>query len=138
LTANASDPDGTVSKVEFFQGATKLGETNNAPYQFTWSNIPAGSYSLTAKATDDSGATTISSAAAIQVTAPSVSASYSGGQIVISWATAAGSYTLEMTDSLTPPISWSPALETPVVNGTQTTVTISAGVGNKFYRLRSP
>jgi hypothetical protein len=138
LSANASDPDGTISKVEFFQGATKLGETNNAPYQFSWSNVPAGSYSLTAKATDDSGATTVSSAAAIQVTAPSVSASYSGGQIVISWATAAGSYTLEMTDSLTPPISWSPSPETPLVNGSQTTVTISAGPGNKFYRLRSP
>jgi hypothetical protein len=138
LSANASDPDGSISKVEFFQGATKLGETNNAPYQFAWNNVPAGLYSLTAKATDDSGATTVSSAASIQVTAPSVSASYSGGQIVISWATAAGSYTLEVTDSLTPPVSWSPAPETPVVNGQQTTVTITAGAGNKFYRLRSP
>lgn len=138
LSANASDPDGSISKVEFFQGATKLGETNNAPYQFTWSNVPAGFYSLTAKATDDSGATTVSSAAAIRVTAPSIRASYSAGQIVVSWATAAGSYTLEVTDSLSPPISWMPAPETPVVNGQETTVTISAGSGNKYYRLRSP
>jgi hypothetical protein len=138
LSANASDPDGSVSKVEFFQGATKLGETNNVPYQFTWTNVPAGLYSLTAKATDDSGATTVSSAAAIQVTAPNLSASYSGGQIVILWATSAGSYTLEVTDSLTPPASWSLAPGTPVVNGQQTTVTITAGAGNKFYRLRSP
>jgi hypothetical protein len=138
LSANATDPDGTISKVEFFQGAAKLGETNTAPYQFTWNNVPAGTYSLTAKATDDSGATTTSSAAAILVTAPGLSASYSAGQIVISWATAAGSYTLEMTDSLTPPVTWSPAPETPVINGQQTTVTITAGTGNKFYRLRSP
>jgi hypothetical protein len=110
----------------------------NAPYQLTWFNVPAGFYSLTAKATDDSGATTTSSAAAIQVTAPSLSASYSAGQIVISWATAAGSYTLDMTDSLTPPVTWSPAPETPVINPQQTTVTITAGTGNKFYRLRSP
>jgi Chitobiase/beta-hexosaminidase C-terminal domain/Bacterial Ig domain/Bacterial lectin len=138
LSADASDPDGSISKVEFFQGATKLGETNNAPYQFTWTNAPAGLYSLTAKATDDSSATTVSSAAVIRVTAPGLSASYSGGQIVISWATAAGSYTLEATDSLTPPVTWSTAPETPVVNGQQTTVTITAGAGNKFYRLRSP
>jgi hypothetical protein len=138
LSANASDPDGSISKVEFFQGATKLGETSTAPYELTWINVPAGLYSLTVKATDDSGATTVSSAAAIQVTSPTLSASYSGGQIVISWSTAAGSYTLEMTDSLTPPVTWTPAPETPVVNGQQTTVTITAGAGNKFYRLRSP
>ena len=138
LSANASDPDGTISKVEFFQGATKLGETNTAPYQFTWNNVPAGLYSLTARATDDSAAATVSSAAAIRVTAPSLSASYSAGQIVISWSTAAGSYTLEMTDSLMPPVTWSPAPETPVVNGQQTTVTITAGADNRFYRLRSP
>jgi hypothetical protein len=138
LSANASDLDGSISKVEFFQGVTKLGETNASPYQYTWNNVPAGLYSLTAKATDDSGATTVSTAATIRVTAPNVSASYSAGQIVISWATAAGSYTLEVTDSLTPPVSWSPAPETPVVNGQQMTVTITAGAGNKFYRLRSP
>jgi hypothetical protein len=138
LSANASDPDGTISKVEFFQGATKLGETNTAPYQFTWNNVPAGLYSLTAKVTDDSGATTASSARSISVTAPSLSASYTGGQIVISWSTAAGSYTLEMTDSLTPPVTWIPAPETPVINGQQTTVTITAGAENRFYRLRSP
>jgi hypothetical protein len=93
---------------------------------------------LTAKATDDSGAPTTSAPIHITVNAPSVTANYSGGQIVISWATAAGSYTLETTDSLTPPIIWTPAPETPVVNGQQTTVTISAGPGNKYYRLRSP
>jgi hypothetical protein len=138
LSATASDPDGSISKVEFFQGATKLGETNNAPYQFMWNNVPAGFYSLTAKATDDSSATTLSSVASIRMTAPGLSANYTSGQIVISWATAAGSYTLETTDSLTPPVSWTPAPETPVVNGPQTTVTITAGAGIKFYRLRSP
>jgi hypothetical protein len=138
LSANASDLDGSISKVEFFQGASKLGETNNVPYQFTWTNVPAGFYSLTAKATDDSGATTVSAAAAITVTSPDVSASYNAGQLTISWATAAGSYTVEVTDSLSLPVNWTVAPETPVVNGQQTTVTISVGAGNKFYRLRSP
>ncbi|MBX9852226.1 MAG: cellulase family glycosylhydrolase [Cytophagaceae bacterium] len=69
ITANASDADGTVSKVEFFNGATKLGEDLTAPYSFSWTNVPAGSYSLTAKATDNAAAVTTSSAVSVQVSA---------------------------------------------------------------------
>src|SRR6185503_9273693 len=36
IGAGASDSDGTVSKVEFFQGTTKLGEDASSPYSFTW------------------------------------------------------------------------------------------------------
>jgi hypothetical protein len=68
LAGTASDVDGTVAKVEFFNGSTKLGEDATAPYGFTWSGVGAGSYTLTAKATDDSGATTASAAATITVT----------------------------------------------------------------------
>jgi hypothetical protein len=67
LTANASDADGTVSKVEFFNGNNKLGEDLTAPYSFTWSNVAAGTYSLTARATDNSGATANSAAISITV-----------------------------------------------------------------------
>lgn len=70
ITVNASDADGSVSKVEFFAGATKLGEDLTAPYSFTWGNIAAGSYNVTAKATDNSGLTATSSAVAIVVTTP--------------------------------------------------------------------
>jgi len=61
IQANASDPDGTVAKVEFFQGATKLGEVTNSPYVFSWNSVPAGYYTLTTKATDNVGATFVSS-----------------------------------------------------------------------------
>ncbi|WP_315824571.1 Ig-like domain-containing protein [Paraflavitalea speifideaquila] len=61
INANASDADGTVSLVEFFNGSTKLGEDASAPYSFSWTGVAAGSYTLTAKATDNnSGATTSS------------------------------------------------------------------------------
>lgn len=70
LTATASDADGTVSKVEFFQGSVKLGEDLSAPYTYTWSNVAAGTYSLTAKATDNAGASTASAAISLAVTAP--------------------------------------------------------------------
>ena len=55
LAATASDSDGTVAKVEFFNGATKLGEDTTAPYSFTWSGVAAGTYTVTARATDDLG-----------------------------------------------------------------------------------
>lgn len=60
ITANAADKDGTIAKVEFFQGETKLGEVTAAPYNFNWTNVAAGSYVLTAKAIDDKGAVTTS------------------------------------------------------------------------------
>ena len=69
LAATASDPDGTVAKVEFFNGATKLGEATTAPYTLTWSAVPAGSYTLTARATDYLGATATSAPPTITVTA---------------------------------------------------------------------
>jgi hypothetical protein len=66
ITANASD-NGSVAKVEFYQGGTKLGEDASSPYAYTWTNAGAGTYSLTAKAIDNEGAATTSSSASITV-----------------------------------------------------------------------
>jgi hypothetical protein len=71
IAANASDSDGTVTKVDFYANSTLLGTSTGAPYGITWSNAPAGSYSLTAVATDNGGATTTSSAVSITVNNPS-------------------------------------------------------------------
>ena len=70
LTANASSPSSTVAKVEFYAGTTLLGTATAAPYTFNWTNVPAGTYSLTAKATDALGTTATS--AAISVTSDQV------------------------------------------------------------------
>ncbi|MBL9182606.1 MAG: lamin tail domain-containing protein [Verrucomicrobiaceae bacterium] len=69
INANAADSDGTVAKVEFFNGATKLGEDMTSPYSFAWNNVAIGTYSLTAKATDDMTATTTSAAITVTVIA---------------------------------------------------------------------
>lgn len=55
ITATASDSDGSIAKVEFYNGAIKLGEDITSPYSFTWSNVSAGNYSLRAKAIDNTG-----------------------------------------------------------------------------------
>jgi hypothetical protein len=67
ITADALDTDGSVSRVEFYSGGTKLGSTSVAPYSFDWNNVPAGNYSLTVIATDNLNAKTISSAVTIAV-----------------------------------------------------------------------
>jgi len=67
IAANASDTDGTVAKVDFFNGSTLLGTSTAAPYGITWSGVAAGTYTLTAVATDNSGASTTSSPVTIIV-----------------------------------------------------------------------
>ena len=63
INANASDSDGTITKVEFLRGSgvpgniKKIGEDTTAPYSFTWLSPPGGTYVLTARATDSDGDT---------------------------------------------------------------------------------
>ncbi len=70
INATASDADGSIAKVEFFNGNTLLGTDTTAPYSYNWSNVGAGSYSITAKAYDDKGATAIAGAVNITITDP--------------------------------------------------------------------
>lgn len=67
INAEASDNNGTISKVEFYNGSTLLHAETNAPYTYTWANVPNGTYSITAKATDNDGLETTSEAVKISV-----------------------------------------------------------------------
>ncbi|MBF0498977.1 MAG: hypothetical protein HQM09_02490 [Candidatus Riflebacteria bacterium] len=67
LIANASDSDGSVDLVEFFQGATKIGEARSAPFTYVWPAVQAGVYTLSAKATDNNGAAATSALVSITV-----------------------------------------------------------------------
>lgn len=70
LAATATDPDGTVSQVEFLDGAHSLGIVTTAPYSLVLTNLSPGPHPLTAKATDNQGASTVSAAVTIQVVTP--------------------------------------------------------------------
>ena len=70
ITATASDANGTITKVEFYNGATLLGMDDTAPYSFDWTNVPAGAYVLRAKATDNSALLTTSAPVNITVNTP--------------------------------------------------------------------
>jgi chitinase len=68
LSANASDSDGSIARVEFFAGSTKVGEDTTAPYSITWKPASGGSYALTARATDNGGASTVSGTISVTIT----------------------------------------------------------------------
>lgn len=66
ITASASDPDGSVTNVSFFDGATFLASTNDPSYTIT-SSFATGTHALTAVATDDVGLSTTSAVVNITV-----------------------------------------------------------------------
>ena len=56
-----------MTKVEFRDGTTVLGQDTAAPYSFTWRNVASGSHVLTVRATDNAGAVMTSSPVGITV-----------------------------------------------------------------------
>lgn len=70
VTAVASDQDGTVAKVEFFEGPTLVGTATASPYSIVLPQVPAGSYSFRAVAADRLGAKGQSSSIEVTVTGP--------------------------------------------------------------------
>jgi F5/8 type C domain/Bacterial Ig domain/Secretion system C-terminal sorting domain len=69
ITATAADTDGTISKVDFYNGNTLLGSDATSPYSYSWTNVPAGNYTISAVATDNGGLTTTSATRSVSVTA---------------------------------------------------------------------
>jgi len=66
VNANASDSDGTVARVDFSLGSMTVTDTT-APYSATFTNVGAGTYSVTAKATDNQGGVGTSNPVSITV-----------------------------------------------------------------------
>lgn len=102
LAATASDSDGTISKVEFFNGATKLGEDTSSPYSFAWQNVPAGSYSLTAKAIDNSGSSATDQVSIVVATGSEESCASTGSIAAEFWTGITGTTTSSIPTGTTP------------------------------------
>ena len=66
LEASASDADG-IARVEFYSGTTRLWIENVAPYENWWTNVAAGTYTVTAVAYDNLGNKTTSAPVTITV-----------------------------------------------------------------------
>ena len=55
LVAAATDADGSVARVDFYDGDRLLGRATAAPFSLAWAGVPAGAHALTAVATDSDG-----------------------------------------------------------------------------------
>ena len=76
LAVSAADPDGSVAKVEYYSDTTLIATSSTSPFSASWAAVPAGSYSITAKAYDNLGLSTTSAPAWVTVlSGPSVLAS---------------------------------------------------------------
>jgi hypothetical protein len=143
LQAAATDANG-VAKVEFFNGAIRLGEATAAPYRYTWSNVPAGPYRLVARATDVLGAQGDSPALAITVGSPATRPQITlarlpaTGEIEMTFLTETGrTYQVQKSSDLSAnPVQWTSAPEiTDVDPAAPFRAKIPTGSARQFYRV---
>ena len=115
IIANASDPDGTITKVEFFNGTEKLGEDTDSAYTFSWTNVLDGTYQITAKATDNTNQTVTSEPVTVSVRAE-------GGNLI---------YFEDFNDGLAQ--DWAPSSGNWAVTDSQYYQSSTEGIFNSIY-----
>ncbi|HEY8401689.1 MAG TPA: Ig-like domain-containing protein [Cytophagaceae bacterium] len=91
INANATDSDGSITKVEFYNGANKLGEATTSPYTHTLTGLTPGNYTITATAIDNNNASSSASVSftivanvppTISISSPANNASFKEGTSV--------------------------------------------------------
>jgi len=70
LSAEATDPFGSILGVEFFQGTNAIGTDVDFPYSVTWTNPPIGTHLLSARVMDDDGMTATAGPVSVTVRVP--------------------------------------------------------------------
>jgi hypothetical protein len=140
LRASASDPDGSVTNVQFFSGATPVGAVASAPFDLTLSGLTAGNYSFTARATDNLGLSATSAPVSVSVVTPVqilLSApAFLGGAFHFSFTANPGlRYALERSQNSSDILPFV-AFATNVATGSVMTVTDSNVVSRRAYRVR--
>ena len=135
ISASASDPDGTVARIDFFAGSTLVGSDSSSPFSVTWSSVPAGTYSLTARARDDDGATRTSSPVSISVTQAGAALPQSVLFTASSDHASVTFYTVEVFKAGTNPASSSPSRTQNAGKPTPVNGEISVGIGSMIQAL---
>ncbi len=139
LTATASDLDGTVTNVQFFAGTNNIGQSFASPWTATWANMTSGSYVLTALATDNAGATTLSAPVSITVNVsplpPTLRISLAGTNVSLYWPTGNESVVVQQTSNLFGQVSWQIVTNAAIVTNSVKTVALPIQPTNEFFRL---
>lgn len=69
---------------------------------------------------------------------PTINISAAGNQVIVEWPVSAGDYVLDETAALSATTIWTPVSTPYVTNATHISVTLSAPVGIRFFRLSKP
>ncbi len=109
ISADAADADGTVNSVEFFINGTSIGTDTSSPYTMDW-QVLQGTSQITASATDNSTASTISQAISITGTSTGTPVSVHVNSIITGTADAGkgakfGEVTVRILNDLGQPVS---------------------------------
>ena len=137
LSATASDSDGTITNVQFFQGTTSLGSKTVSPYSLWASNLAAGGYVFSAVASDNTGLKATNGVSISVVTPNPIVLSnpqkQSGSQFSFNYTATPGlRYVIERSGT---PSSFT-SLKTNTASGSSVTFTDNAPVlNNNFYRV---
>ena len=134
MQATAYEMAGPIAQVEFFANNTSLGVDTNKPYSVTVTNLEGGNYVLSAVATDSAGTSATNSIVATVVGAPKMNVSVVGKALTISWPDS-GSFVLQATGNLKPPVTWTNAAVSTITANGQVTAVINPTGSRLFYRL---
>ena len=100
IVAMAEDSDGTVEQIEIYEGSNLLGTYPGSACSHFWNDIGIGSYTLTAVAFDNDGASTTSEPVditvvenastdpVVSITSPAIDSTYNVGDYITVQATA--------------------------------------------------
>jgi CHRD domain-containing protein/Big-like domain-containing protein len=103
ISATASDPDGSVTNLEFFDGLTLVGAIPSAPFSVR-ASLDLGTHLLTARATDNNGASTSSGAVQVAIVEPSLLTITTfrpqGGDVEMRWSGGSGPFAVQRTGNL--------------------------------------
>jgi plastocyanin len=139
LGASASDPDGSVTNVQFFSGTTALGSDTSSPYSFTVSNLAAGTYDFTAKATDNLGLSKTSAVVTVFVVTPGTivfdnNLTLVGGNLPLRVTVTPGlSYAIDYTTTFT---NWVPFTNFVATNSVMSFASPTTENDRRFFRAR--
>ena len=135
LGASVATKGKIIKKVEFFNGATSLGSTSNAPYSLTWSNVTAGSKSVVARSHYGTSSYADSAAVNFTVAAPVMaSLSTQGTNLLLTWTGGTGNFQVQIATNLAGGGCW----QNCGASGTNTCLVINPANQAAFYRLRWP
>jgi hypothetical protein len=142
ITADAADLDGTVTNVQFYAGTNKVGWASASPWSVVWTNATAGAVVLTALATDNSGATTLSAPVTVTISIspppasmPPLAISPAGANVLLSWTTNSLPAVVQATTNLASSIVWARATNAVTVSNGLYSVTRAATKPAEYFRL---